>query len=276
METDYRKILWKQLRKKRSINPRYSLRAMARRLQITPSRLSQILRGKQGLSVEWARQIASRLGMTESETALFCAMVEASDSRSKTRRKEASSQLKKLQVKDSGFKVVPEDVFQLVSAWYHWAILELTRLKDFCPSPAWIASKLGLSPEEAEGALARLERTGLIHRDKNGFTLTNSSLSTTAEIPSEAIRTFNSQILLKAEKAIWSQPVEERDFSTLTVAIKRDRIPEIKERIAAFRRELNAELEQDTIQNDGEEVYCLGIQFFNLTKLVHKNGDQNH
>lgn len=266
METQYRTILKKHFQSKRKVNPRYSLRAMARLLQTTPSRLSQILRGKQGLSLAWARRISTRLGMSEAEANLFCTLVEASDSRSKIRRSAALSRLRELQTNDSSFQVLPEDVFQVVSAWYHFAILELTRLKDFEPKPQWIARRLAISLPEVKAALERLERTGLIAWTKRGLQLTHASLSTTVEVPSEAIKKFNSQILQKANVALKSQSVEERDFSTLTVAIKKNQLPEVKERIAAFRRSLNAELERETFQNDADEVYSLAIQFFRLTE----------
>jgi hypothetical protein len=46
--------------------------------------------------------------------------------------------------------------------WYHFAILELTRLQDFQPDSRWIARVLGLNPDEVNIALARLMRLGLL------------------------------------------------------------------------------------------------------------------
>jgi uncharacterized protein (TIGR02147 family) len=64
-------------------------------------------------------------------------------------------------------------------------------------------------------------------------------------------------------ESIDRQPPEERDVSAVTVGVNRDRIGEIKQRIAAFRKEL---LELACEDGDPAQVIQINIQAFPLTK----------
>ena len=61
-QLDYRLLLKSELASRTNQNPNYSLRAFARDLDLAPSRLSEVLNGKQGLSTQAAEKIAKTLG----------------------------------------------------------------------------------------------------------------------------------------------------------------------------------------------------------------------
>jgi uncharacterized protein (TIGR02147 family) len=86
---NYRRILKEHLDHRVASNPRYSLRAFARDLGISASRLSAVLKGQQGLSETSATNLANRLGMDARTAQQFILMVLAADSRSKRRRTDA-------------------------------------------------------------------------------------------------------------------------------------------------------------------------------------------
>jgi hypothetical protein len=54
-------ILRNEFMRRRSVNPRYSLRAFARSVNLEHSTLSQLLRGKRAMTWKSIRQIASRM-----------------------------------------------------------------------------------------------------------------------------------------------------------------------------------------------------------------------
>ena len=58
-----------------------------------------------------------------------------------------------------------------------------------------------------------------------------------------------------------SDSVEKREFSANIIAIDPMKIPEAKDKIRKFRRELSDFL---STSSSIEEVYCLSIQMFNL------------
>src|SRR4051812_8640701 len=66
-ETLANELLSRQLR-----NERYSLRAFARSLGLSPSKLSDIMKGKQGLSLATAREIVTKLDLSVDEARAFC------------------------------------------------------------------------------------------------------------------------------------------------------------------------------------------------------------
>lgn len=74
-------------------NPHYSLRAFARDLKIDASRLSQILKGKQGLSMTFAERICYSLRLSEAESRHFCHLVASRHARSNFARVQAKKAL---------------------------------------------------------------------------------------------------------------------------------------------------------------------------------------
>ena len=86
---DYRDYLKYVLRLRCSRNRHYSQRAFARDIQIVPHRLSQVLRGKQGISRKAALKMSESLNMSESETQYFCDLVDSLHCRSQVGKREA-------------------------------------------------------------------------------------------------------------------------------------------------------------------------------------------
>lgn len=165
---DYKTILKEELASRCRQNPRYSLRAFARDLKLAPSRLSEVLSGKQGLSRPAAERIAKALGYAPGDIERFCDLVESLHARSKKNRDSARLRLKKVGG-DSTEIQLQADTVKLIADWYHFAILELTNIDGFRSESKWIAKRLGISEFEAQLALDRLQRLNLItqgRRDK--------------------------------------------------------------------------------------------------------------
>lgn len=67
----YATFLWTELAKRKNRNPRFSLRAFAKTLDLEPATLSRILNGKQRLSVNCCRRILAQLELNENDKRLF-------------------------------------------------------------------------------------------------------------------------------------------------------------------------------------------------------------
>lgn len=259
---DYRDILREELAVRSQINPRYSLRAFARDMELAPSRLSEVLSGKQGLSRPVASRIADKLGYSETERDFFCDLVESIHARKEQSRSEAMEKIKRA-FDENELLRLKNDTFHLISDWFHLAMLELTTLDGFQSDVKWIAKVLGISENEVELGLERLERFGFISRDDGQIVTVEQRTTTPGGTPSESIKKFHKQILQKAMDSIYLQPIDSRDLSAIILAVDRSRLGEAKERIKQFRREFCTELNSSTVK-DG--VYCLSIQFFSLTE----------
>gem|GEM_PF-3698267 len=75
----------------------------------------------------------------------------------------------------------------------------------------------------------------------------------------------------KALNSIEDVDISLRDNSSLTVAIEKSKIPQIKDKITELRRELDSYITKICPENtNSDEVYQTVISFFPLTKLGNK------
>jgi uncharacterized protein (TIGR02147 family) len=260
----YRHILQSEFEKRIARNAMYSLRSFARDLGLTAARLSEIFNEKQGLSKDKASEICLALGLNKEEKELFLLSVQASHARKKVEKLEAQVKLqKKLLQKE---KEVSTDYFKLIEGWHHFAILELSTMQDFESDSAWIAKKLGITINEAEIAIDRLLRVGLLENIDGIFSKKEDFVHTTTDIPSESIKTYHKQILEKSIDALYFQTIEQRDFSSINFKINKSDIPQIKERIKNFRRDMIQEFSAD----HGENLYTYSTQLIRLDKDIRQ------
>jgi uncharacterized protein (TIGR02147 family) len=262
-EDSYTTILERELEGRCRNNPRYSLRAFARDLGISPSRLSEVLRGRYGMSRKAAEAISDRLGFSAQERERFCDLVESRHARNRTQRKLAETRLLKY-VDDGKTRSLNLDTFAIVSDWHHFAILELVHLEGFRNDAKWIGRALGIPSAIVPPAIERLKRAGLLEQVGGELRVLLASSFTTDGTPSEAIRAFHSQLLDKARQALFTQPLERREYASIVLSVPRKRLPEAKERIRAFHRDFNDSFSKAGQKRDA--VYCLGLQFFEMTR----------
>ncbi len=261
-DLNYRNVLRNEFERRHRLQAGYSLRRYARDLGVSPAQLSQVLNGKRGLSERAAGRMAEAMGYTKREVDLFRDLVTSAEHRNEARRQAAMTRVQ-AQAAQSAYKPLELDAFQMISDWYHMAILQLISIKGFRPDPVWIAARLGIGVIEASSALQRLTRLGFISiRGGTQVQVKEPSLAT-PDVPSEAIRTFHRQIMEKALAALETQPTHERDFGSILMSVRREDIPEAKKWLQEFRRKFCADLEKET---DKDAVFCLSTQFFSLTK----------
>src|SRR5690606_17229130 len=106
------------------------------------------------------------------------------------------------------------DTFRAIADWYHLAILELIPLESFENSPKWIARNLGISEIEVQLAVDRLIRLGLVRMEDGELILQQGDGFIPGDVPSESIKKFHSQILRRAEKALYLQSIDKREYGT--------------------------------------------------------------
>lgn len=260
----FRTILKDELARRIRHNPRYSLRAFARDLVLSPSRLSEVLSGKQGLSRSAAQKIAGRLGWKGSEAERFIDLVESQHARSHSDREAAHARIKARQRNQEEFTLELES-FRVIADWYHFAILELMQVQDFDSDPRWIARRLGLSTIEVQHALERLARLELIKVDAKGqVSLVHSSGQVRAEIPVDCVRSFLTQIGERALRALHFQTTKERESRARIIAIDRRKVAQAQQAIREFE---NSFCKEFAVSESKDSLYCLAVQFFDLAGL---------
>jgi uncharacterized protein (TIGR02147 family) len=259
---NYRDYLRREFDARSRANERYSLSIFARDLGLAPSRLSEILSDKQGISREVAARIAALIKLKQDDAEYFCDLVEVEHARSAEKRKLAKVRLEEREL-DSTYWTLQNDAFHLIADWYHFAILQLVEMKSFNRNSRWIALTLGISRGEAEAAVARLVRLGVLVENKTRLNRSKDFVATTDGVPSSAIRKFHRQVLEKAIVALDKQSIEQRNYSSNFVTISKTDLPRAKDMMKRFRRRFVSELSAND-EKDG--VYCLSMQFFELTR----------
>lgn len=94
VEIDFRHFLRREIERRKGNNPRYSIRAFARDIQMKPDRLVSILNGRFGISPKAALEVGQKIGLTESELDVFCKLVTAKHARNRKEREEAHRKLR--------------------------------------------------------------------------------------------------------------------------------------------------------------------------------------
>ena len=263
---NFRNFLIHELESRVRRNPAYSMRSFARHLGLASSGLSRILSGQQGLSLPKAKEIAKKLDLNAAETEYFCSMVQAEYARSPLQREQA---IKKLQTSEIKILELSLDVHKAVSEWYYFAILALAEVSDFQSDPAWIAERMGLEVDVVKDAIDRLLKIKLLKYSNNGtLKKTDALVATSTDIPSRSIKSYHTQILKKAETALYDQDVSEREFAAISFAMDQDDIKWAKDEMRKFRRELTERLAKRKVKS---RLYNLSMQLFAIDAPKPKN-----
>jgi uncharacterized protein (TIGR02147 family) len=206
--------------------------------------------------------LALKLSPKEIET--FVSVV-SSDGGSISKRRTRQKQFNRMAI----------DVFNVISDWYHDAILELSRTRGFRTTPAYISRRLGITVTEARAAIERLQRVGLIEVNDDGTwteTLGDNTTTINIDYTNAALRGLQKQVLEHSLRALESIPKQLRDHTCMTMAINMEDLPEAKSRIKSFRQDLMSYLQRNGSRPN--EVYQLAVSLYPLTKLETKKSEE--
>lgn len=243
---DFRSYLQEELVLRCQRNPAYSLRSFAKAVDLSPSFLSKLLNGQRRITNAVFQKLSAHLGLDEGVAATF----RSSDTPT------ADVALRDLQLEN----------FKVISDWYHYAILELTKVAKFQSTPDWIAAKLGISVTQAKAAIARLQRLELLEERRGRLRATSSGNTTTRnEFTDMAFKKMQDELLNLATRSLWNEPLSQRDHTSICMAIHPSDLPEVKRRLTHARRELCQFLERPQTKKP-TQVYNLSLAFFPLSK----------
>ncbi|MGE3610948.1 MAG: DUF4423 domain-containing protein [Bacteriovoracaceae bacterium] len=265
--TGYKEILKSEYQIRLNKNGRYSLNAYARDLSLTPQMLSDVLKNKKDLSIDSAAEVVNRLCLDPNQAENFIDGVILSSCKSEMAKKMVRQRIEDRNQVAEGFRPLTLEMFKVISDWYHLAILELIKCEGFKSDSRWIATKLGITAYEVKEAVSRLKALELLDEENGQLKLTELSVSALSSVPSAALREHAKQILTKGIAALEEQCQDERDITSMTMAIDPALLPEAKKMIMQFRRKLCRFLES----GKGTEVYVFSQALFRLSKKERKN-----
>jgi uncharacterized protein (TIGR02147 family) len=260
MKPSYREILRSKLQEKTDRNRRYSLRAFAKDLGLSPALLSQVLGGKRGMSETMARDVASKLKLTAVQQAYFCDLVAADHAKSDTKKTQAQERLKnydRTKIKQLGL-----EYFRHIHEWHHYAILECIGLKDFQSSTSWLAKKLSIEEIKIRIAVERLEEVGLLKITPEGKWL-DTHAHVQIRLDAEATKLALQQYAHLGMEALTKVPMTNRENAAFVMSVDSKRIEEAKKVLADFNQSFIEKFNASDDEKDA--VFVLATQFFPVT-----------
>ena len=103
-----------------------------------------MLKGQRGLSLKSIPHVAKAIGLNKSEARQLLQLAQHGKSL------KAQHEIEKANLFQQENRLLPEEIFSLVSEWYHFAILNLIDCNDFIWSANWISSRLGISKTQSK------------------------------------------------------------------------------------------------------------------------------
>ncbi|WP_413288093.1 hypothetical protein [Bdellovibrio sp. HCB337] len=164
---DYRDILKAQFQRRKEFNPRYSLRSFAVKLDLAPSKVSEVLSGKKKLSVERLEDIAKRLQLQGKEKEIFLLSAELESSKT-IDKSQLAQKLKKLA------QQIQAEKTQQRNAWYFGAVNALSESEM---DPEKYADQMGVTELQVENALRYQKRMQRFYPEREDLTFEPVSLA---------------------------------------------------------------------------------------------------
>lgn len=252
MPTNFVELLNSILAQRKAKNSKYSLRALARSLGISPASLSLILAGKREISTRHAIQILDKLRVTDPD--IHTSLVKSTISAKSAPKKTVT------------YTELDLERFAIIRNWEHFALLAAIDI-DPKISEAALAKKFDLKISVVRDAIARLTRVGLLKKTASGWSSVQPNQETRpTPTPNSDLRECHRQHIEKALDSLRNDPIEKRHISGTTMTLSPEKFGLAAMAIMEFHRKLS-ELADD---GNATTVYRLNIQFFPLAKEAIK------
>jgi uncharacterized protein (TIGR02147 family) len=157
--------------------------------------------------------------------------------------------------------------YDYLTKWYYPVIREMVTTKWFKNDRRMLSRRIGhrVSPMNVDEAIEKLFSLGLISKDANGdLKQAEAVVSTGAETQAAASYFYHDQMMRLALDALRKQMPNERNFSAITLACRKEDIQEIAQILNDCRRQILTYLEARGKVKD-DDVYQLNLQLFRVT-----------
>lgn len=268
---DYRKFLKDRVTVMKSGGSPFSNRNFNRRSGLKSSgHLSLIINGRRNLGRDAMYKVCQGFGLGEKESHFFVNLVNFNQARTVDERAHFYKRLLR-GYPPAHAKFIDSKHYDVFSRWYYIALLEMVRMKDFKADPVWISNRLKpkVSVSKVKKALADLINLGFIKEAGGRLERVEKMLATPEAVRSVAIMDFHEQLSMLALDSLKKDPVNNKEFSTLTIALSGEDIAVLKKRIQEFKKELHSFIESSDAKKT--EVVNISLQLFKMTR----SGEQN-
>jgi uncharacterized protein (TIGR02147 family) len=268
--TDYRHYLNDHFEAVKKRNPRFSYQIFSEKAGISSKGLLyNVLKGKRHLSKSHIVGMAQALGLNKHQFTYFETLFNYNCANKASDRKHYFEQL--TSIRSSGKtawkpQIVRKEQYEYYSRWYHSVVRSLIGMYGFSDDYQAFARRLypAVTPGQVKKSVELLLSLGLISRDANGsYSLTDRVITTEPEVTSVAVHSFHVQSGELAVAALKELPLQQRNFSGVTVGISETMYKEICRDIEEFNAHILRKIESD---HDACTTYQMNIQLFPVSR----------
>ena len=240
--------------------PHYSLRAFARDLSISPSTLSEFMRGRTKVSIARIKEISKKINLSEDHTRHWIDLIHCRYSRTLEEKKSAEVNIQLRRKKSK--KYLDLISYNLIAGWESFALLELLGL-DKKYNSSDLEQKLDISSDQLNKLIENLNRLNLIRWESDRWLPQDEDTFVGEDIKSEALRKYHKSVLKKAFQAIDAQSLDRRELRSTVFGLRKKDLPKIKAELNEMWVQL---ISKYTYVDQKDSVYCFSMQLFDLLK----------
>jgi uncharacterized protein (TIGR02147 family) len=267
--SDYRDFLLHYYEMRKENNPAFSYRVMGDKLGIDASQLNRILHKKQHLPSRCVPLIKELTELKGRSSEYFDLIYAASKSKSSSKKQDLVQKASAL--KDVQRIELHQEQVQFLSEWWNVVVRAILEVTQGASDASYIARHLQpeLSTAQVKKSLDLLLQLGLVERvSSERLKLTENHLTVGGAEKAQAVREFQKQVMQLGAESLWSVPLEERDISTLTLAVDQECTEDIKRMVKEFRRTIQRRVEDVA---KPERIMQLNVSYFPVSKKI-RNG----
>jgi uncharacterized protein (TIGR02147 family) len=263
---DYRVFLKEYYEEQKKISKFFSYRYFAQKAGInSPNFLKQVIESKRNLTTVTIERFISALKFDEKEAQFFRHLVSFNQAKTVKEKQEHYAVMLSMMhtVREQRLSALQHEYY---NHWYVPVIRELVSMHNFKEDYKCLAASVvpAISVREARFAVKLLKDLGLIEQAADGsFRQTAAAIISDSTVARMAVRSFNREMLHKAEYALDTVPVDERQIFGVTIGISKACYDVLSTEMAAFRDRVVAITNNDKGSN---RVYQMHMQLFPLSR----------
>jgi uncharacterized protein (TIGR02147 family) len=244
----------------------FSYRYIQNKTGIDPGYLFKIFQGKKPVPQNKISAIVKLIGLTQLEQEYFTLLVLYGKAQSNDDIRRYFEKI--LQFQEIPLRILDAHEYEYYTKWYYTALRQIISIYPF-NGDFTALSKMTvpvITITEAKKGIALLCKLGLVEKGDDGvYRAADKFLSTGKEWQSIAVRCFQQETINLALSALDTVPKDQRDISTVTITLSKNKFADACELIRRFRQEM---LKLITTDDNPDAVYHVNIQMIPIARIT--------
>lgn len=242
---DYRDLIKDYYFAHKKRNSLYSFNTLGKMLGLDASHAYYIVQKKRNLPVHAVPAAKKLLGLEGRSASYFDLLLVAS--RTKSDKKKNEILQKAFQLRDVKRHLLENNEIKYLSEWWTVIVRALIEVKHGKIDVSEIANSLipPITEEQAKESIELLKSLGFIKPiSEERVKLSDPHITIQGAEKAEAIRNFQSKVMQFGIRSLKEIQPDERDISTITMAVDSQGFQDIKDMIREFRKELQIRVDK--------------------------------